>query len=335
MRLLLVTVVALCMAVLAVNGKSIGNDPQYAMIPDETGWKLVNLNAEPELENFFTPETDIVFTLFTNQNPGGEVVQWNDPSWIAGSSFNPANPVRVTAHGWNGDHTSRVNTAVREALFQVGQFNVFEADWSAGAGTINYLAARNRVGPVGVVTGNLLRMVSEQTGVSFSRMGAIGHSLGAHVAGHIGKTLGNALGSIVALDAALPLFNINNPDARVAETDALYVESIHTNAGSLGFDEPLGHANFYPNWGSSQPGCGIDVSGNCAHARSHEFFAESITSTVGFWARRCNNYQSIQNRDCATIDEFVPMGGEPLSTNSRGVFFMTTNNASPFAQGRQ
>lgn len=324
----------LFLAVAAVKALPYEYPPQFAMVPDESGWKLVNINEDPEPENFFTPENDIVFTLFTNENRDGHRIHWNDDSWIAGSGFNPSLPTRITIHGWNGGPTSGVNTAVRESLFNTGRFNVIQVDWSAGAGTVNYVSARNRVGPTGVVVANLLRLISAQTGADYRLMSVIGHSLGAHVAGFVGKNLNRQLGSIVALDAAFPLFSINNPDARVDSNDAHYVQSIHTNAGGLGFDEPIGHGNFYPNGGRSQPGCGLDVSGNCAHGRSHMFFAESITTDAGFWSRQCRNYQDITNNNCVSSGPDVLMGGELLNTNARGVYWLATNNAAPFAQGR-
>lgn len=321
--------------VVAAYGLPFGGDPEYAMVPDDTeGWKLVNINEDPEPENFFTPETDIIFRLFTNDNTAGQVIQWNNPAWIESSSFNRNNPIRITIHGWNGGPTSNVNTGVRAAYFAAGQFNVIEVDWSAGAGTINYLGARNRVGPTGGVVANLVRLISESAGVDLSRFTLVGHSLGAHVAGFAGKAFGGRLGAIVALDAALPLFNINNPEGRVHVEDALYVESLHTNAGLLGFDDPLGHANFYPNFGRRQPGCGIDASGNCAHGRAHEFFAESITTTVGFWARQCRNYADITSGNCVATGAPSVMGGEPLNTQARGIFWFETNSNSPFAQGQ-
>lgn len=334
MKLLLLAL-GLFMAVLAVNGMPYGNDPEFAMVPDATGWKLVNINEDPEPESFFVPENDIIFTLFTNDNREGTVIRWNDPSSLQGSGFNPANPVRLTIHGWNGDFRASVNTATRNALFQVGQFNCITVDWGAGAGTANYLAARNRVGPTGEVVARLLRMISEQTGADIRQMSAIGHSLGGHVAGFIGKNLDGNLGSIVALDAALPLFSIDNPAGRTHVDDALYVESHHTNAGVLGFDLPIGDSNFYPNWGRSQPGCGADIGGGCAHARSNAFYAESITSTVGFFAIHCRDYQDILNQNCVnTSGQNTFMGQEPLNSNAAGVFWLTTNAAAPFAQGR-
>lgn len=55
---------------------------------------------------------------------------------------------------------------------------------------------------------------------------------------------------IYSLDPAGLLFSINSPNDRFAENDAVYTEGIRTNAGNLGFDAPLSHADFYPNWGS-------------------------------------------------------------------------------------
>lgn len=333
---LLILAVAVSAAIVSINGMSLSAAPQYAMVPDATGWKLVNVNEDPEPENFFTPETDIIFTLFTNENPTeGTIFQWNDVASIRSAGFNADIPTRLTIHGWNGDPTSRVNTAVRQALFQFGRFNVIQVDWSAGAGTINYISARNRVGPTGVVVATLLETLAEQGFVNTDEITVIGHSLGAHVAGFVGKTLGgDRLGNIVALDAALPLFSIDNPDARVNTGDARYVQSIHTNAGTLGFDQPIGDGNFYPNGGSSQPGCGIDLSGNCAHGRSHEFYAESINSQTGFWATRCNSYTEVANNSCTPTTNDAFMGQEPLDGNASGVFRLNTGNASPFALGR-
>jgi hypothetical protein len=51
-----------------------------------------------------------------------------------------------------------------------------------------------------------------------------------------------------------PLFNINSPAERLNTNDAAYTEALHTNAGTLGFDQPITHASFYPNWGTTQPG---------------------------------------------------------------------------------
>ena len=330
--------VALILAVAAVTALPYGDDPDYALVPVGAGnFKLVNIHQDPEPDNFFNAVTDTIFVLFTRSNPtSGQIIELGNPQSLVNSNFNPNHPVRVLIHGWQSDASSPSNTLPRDAYLATGDFNVIVVDWGAGAQTINYVSARNRVGAVGVVTAQFMQMINAQyPNVLPSDITIAGHSLGSHVAGFTGKNLiGNLrLGAIVALDAALPLFSIDTPAARVAVGDAAYVESIHTNAGLLGFDQPIGDSNFYPNWGSSQPGCGIDVSGACAHARSNEFFAESITTQRHFWSRQCGSYEEIVNRQCVAVGVDRKMGGEPIETLARGIYWLTTNNNSPFATG--
>lgn len=68
-----------------------------------------------------------------------------------------------------------------------------------------------------------------------------------------GKLIKNGkINKIVGLDPAKPFFNYNDASDRLADTDAYYVEVIHTCAGTLGFSQPIGHASFFPNGGKSQ-----------------------------------------------------------------------------------
>lgn len=127
-----------------------------------------------------------------------------------------------------------------------------------------------------------------------------------------GKNVQNGkIRKIVALDPAAPLFNYNNPDERVAVGDAEIVESIHTNAGTLGFSHPIGDASFYPNGGRSQPGCGWDLTGACAHARSYYFLAESIKSDKAFRTYQCESFDQIRRGKCSIHNSRVALGGEP------------------------
>lgn len=69
------------------------------------------------------------------------------------------------------------------------------------------------------------------------------------MAGAAGKrTTRGRVQSIVGLDPAGPLFALDDPANRLDHTDANYVESHVTDGGRLGFQHPVGHANFYPNW---------------------------------------------------------------------------------------
>jgi hypothetical protein len=51
-------------------------------------------------------------------------------------------------------------------------------DWSVGAGTINYVTARNRVSEAGAVVGRMIDFLHENNYVRFQDLNIIGHSLG-------------------------------------------------------------------------------------------------------------------------------------------------------------
>lgn len=121
---------------------------------------------------------------------------------------------------------------------------------------------------------------------------------------------GGKVGKIVGLDPALPFFRYDDIDGRLADTDATYVEVIHTCGGKLGYLKPIGMASFYPNRGKSQPGCKWDIIGMCAHSRSLEYYLESIIASR-FYAFQCESFENILNGHCSGGKELVQMGGEP------------------------
>lgn len=60
--------------------------------------------------------------------------------------------------------------------------------------------------------------------------------------------------AFVGLDPAGPMFS-HHP-ARLDRSDAHFVDVIHTDSGMLGFANPIGTVDFYPNSGyAPQPGC--------------------------------------------------------------------------------
>lgn len=139
------------------------------------------------------------------------------------------------------------------------------------------------------------------------------------------------------MDPAISFFSIDDPQNRLHYTDALYVEAIFTDFGQSGFELPLGHANFYPNWGTaSQPGCTIDINGLCSHVIVTEFYAESINPANIFGATRCRDFNDILTRNCINSGASRRLGGEPVNDGAsvpNSVFFLSTNAARPFAQG--
>ena len=68
------------------------------------------------------------------------------------------------------------------------------------------------------------------------------------------------------LDPASLFFITVSTSFRLDESDAQYVDVIHTDAGVVGTTLASGHTDFWPNGGSSQPGCFF----NCKHLQSRD-----------------------------------------------------------------
>jgi pancreatic triacylglycerol lipase len=195
------------------------------------------------------------------------------------SHFNPNRPTRVLVHGWWEDETSDISTLTSAELLNYYDFNVIFIDWSEGARTINYIGARNRVGTVGTYIASYLDFLHENGFIQFNRVGLVGFSLGAHICGLAGKEVRRGrVHSIIGLDPAGPLFSTRDPSGRLDAGDADYVEVIHTNGPTLlivgaGIGSPIGHADFWPNGGTSQPGC---LTNTCSHGRAVDFYGKTL-----------------------------------------------------------
>ncbi|XP_065073475.1 pancreatic lipase-related protein 2-like [Ochlerotatus camptorhynchus] len=314
------------------------DDPhQWQVTTDDRGhMHLVSLDpyADPLFDHpapLFNPEQDTHFYLYTRSMPEyPQIIANNDYDSVMYSKFNASDPTRIVIHGWGGSLNSQINGHIRTQLFNVGEFNVIFVDWSVGNDAF-YPNSRQLVYPVGIATSNLIDFLVRTKNLRREDVVVIGHSLGAHAAGNVGKGQMGRLPAIIGLDPALPFFAMNSVD-RIKDTDAEYVEVIHTNGGVLGFMEPLGDADFYPNWGRIQPGCGVDVDGSCAHQRAVDYYVESISSRVGFVASQCSSFQDIRSGMCSETGFSVRMGGEPTNsgTGVKGVFFVATAGGRPF-----
>lgn len=179
---------------------------------------------------------------------GKRKFQWIYIFWVRGVFMKQFSVCRFLIHGWlnNGDHF--LNIGGTSAYLRNGEFNVIVVDWGMGAETSNYVRARNRVGDVGRSLANFIDFMNQSFNLRFEDLTVVGFSLGAHVAGIAGKTVRRGrINTIIGLDPAGPLFDINRVDTRLDSGDAQYVEIIHSNGQFSGFGLPMGHADFYPN----------------------------------------------------------------------------------------
>lgn len=61
--------------------------------------------------------------------------------------------------------------------------NFIGVNWQKGSTTMNYFAARGRVGAVGEHLANFINFLVDKHKLNIKSITLIGHSLGAHVAG--------------------------------------------------------------------------------------------------------------------------------------------------------
>ncbi|XP_057356792.1 lipase member H isoform X2 [Manis pentadactyla] len=157
-----------------------------------------------------------------------------------------------------------------QGLLSVEDINVVVVDWNRGATTVIYSHASNKTRKVAKVLKEFIdQMLAE--GASLDHIYMIGVSLGAHISGFVGKMYNGKLGRITA----------------------------------LGYKEPLGNIDFYPNGGLDQPGCPKTIFGGmqyfkCDHQRSVYLYLSSLRESCTITAYPCDSYRDYRNGQCAT-----------------------------------
>lgn len=153
------------------------------------------------IEPSYNPAEDAKILLYTRTNRNAAVELSFDANQIRNSPFLASRETRVITHGWGGDGETDFITGAVPALLDNGDFNIIVIDWSAGAQTINYASAVQRVNPTGTYIGSFLDFLQENGFVNYARVKLIGFSLGAHVVGFIGKTVRRGqIDTIIGLD---------------------------------------------------------------------------------------------------------------------------------------
>ncbi|XP_063218396.1 lipase member H-like [Bacillus rossius redtenbacheri] len=288
-------------------------------------WQLLLLSeCESKVVTNITAK-NVTFYLFTSRNPKvPTVMKINDSASLG--HFNASLSTVVAVHGQNGH--GRGLDAIPHGYLSKGSYNVIEMDWSGPAAGV-YDNVKYLIEPVGKVGAQFLDYLASQ-GLDLGRVHLEGVSFGGQVVGIMGGNVkAGRVGRITGLDPARPWFDTLGPEHRLDDTDAQFVDVIHTCAGKVGWLTPLGHADFYPNSGNcSQPGC---TDQKCSHVRALYYFEESITSKVGFRATKCDSWADYESGSCA--GHATVLMGEPTPASTRGVYYLHTASSSPFARG--
>jgi len=99
------------------------------------------------------------------------------------------------------------------------------------------------------------------------------------------------------------------------------VQIIHTDGNKFGMKSSVGHSDFYPNGGMSQPGCGDDA---CSHSFAWIFYQQSVREEAGFLARKCDSYNNFIKGNCDS-NEVSYMGYSNNGTLPMGTYFLRTH----------
>lgn len=289
-------------------------------------------------------ESTATFYLFKNDHLNyADIITAAD---LNSTSFDFDLPTKIIIHGWLSNMNEYPLAEMRKQYLErtTRPANVISVDWSelAKGGNENvsnifqeldsYLQTLDSVNLVSECIAGLIEKIFEG---SSNEIHVIGFSIGAHVAGIAANYLPDRkMHRITGLDPASPGFMTSDLKDKLDAGDADFVDVYHTNVMLKGLLSPHGHVDFYFNLGISQPGCDYWDT-RCNHFRSAQYFAESINSEDGFWGHEgwmCLLGNLLGNFEFCKGNN-VALSGDLVDSNDRGVFFVKTKDASPYALG--
>lgn len=299
---------------------------------------------------------DIRYLLWTRSNPGDNEYYQLVPGNLANLKASPLKAnltTHVLYHGFNDEGLSGWIKNGKTEILKRCDCNVISVDWKLLVLFPWYFTAVRNLYKTANHTASLLDWMAAEVGLMPKQLHITGHSLGAHTSGLTAKYIKTGIVSrITGLDPAGPLFYTVSKDQRLDKSDALFVDVLHTNAGSIvegccGMLKPLGHVDFYPNGGEHQEGCVIKrrfdllntaavFRGTCSHLRATELWVESITAlppALTFTAWPCSDWDTYITGKCPTCGQGCLEMGYNMKTNLKGTYFLRTNPVAPFALG--
>lgn len=295
---------------------------------------------------------DLVSSVYNRANRDG--IEFDNKATQV-PTFDPALKTKMIVHGFI--HSSKIKPLmlIKDEFLNLEPMNVIITDWSRGNG-FPYTQATANTQIVGAEMANLVNRLIQNQNAQLKDFHLIGHSLGSHICGYAGSRL-PGLPRITGLDPAGPYFGGTDPIVRLDPKDALFVDTIHTDAEpllqgltlGLGLMQPLGHADFYPNGGNRMPNCpatsdkllgallnlavfnvdGIENAVACSHNAAYYYFADSINKCK-FTAFNCDNKDSFDKAEClkCSADKGCnQMGYWASPSRDQGMLF--TNARSP------
>ncbi|XP_017491915.1 PREDICTED: pancreatic triacylglycerol lipase-like [Rhagoletis zephyria] len=278
------------------------------------------------------PNKNVTFWLYTNATANEPLLL--DPLNLKQTDFPTRRPVKILIHGYTGHRDFAPNTHIRPVLLQHEDVYVISPDYGPLVRAPCYTQAVKNLPLASRCLAQLINNLVAQGIVQNEDIHVIGFSLGAQVAGQTANYVQKKLTRITGLDPAKPLFITVGNDRKLSKDDADFVDVIHTDIMGRGMMQPMGHVDFYPNFGYVQPGCQAEAEpGSCNHERAPRFYAESINPKHEFWSSRCANWLYFILNICY-LDTNDAVMGYYVDKSLSGIYFLKTSNSTPFALGR-
>ncbi|XP_050068539.1 pancreatic triacylglycerol lipase-like [Anopheles maculipalpis] len=278
-------------------------------------------------------QVDVRYPVFVKSNTNyPKFIDINNPASVRHLGINPNGRIYFITHGYveSGDRPwiqQMVNALIDNDPDRTASCVVI--DWRK-ASNPPYTQTCANIRLIGAITAHVIYLLYEELNLkNLDKVHLLGHSLGSHLCGYAGHHLqsvfGLKLGRITGLDPAEPLFSDTDPLVRLDQSDAKFVDVIHSDAsewvskGGLGMYQPIGHVDFYPNGGYNQPGCsdpmkkfiskhedsffwGFQEFFGCNHLRCHQFFTDSILHKCPFVGIACESYAHFLRGECFECD---------------------------------
>lgn len=286
------------------------------------------------------PNENVTFWLYTRDTEGNPTeLSMFRPETIHQAPFVPDRPLIILIHGYTGHRDYAPNTSIRPAYLAYDDYNIISLDYNPLALEPCYYQAVRNLATVANCTAQLLDYMIDEGFFTLDDIHVVGFSLGGQTSGMIANYIRSGkLKRITGLDPAKPLFITAPNEFKLDQSDAEFVQVIHTDVFARGILHPSGHADFYVNGGVEQPGCSAQhmmTTGECNHNRAPEYYAESIATEVGFYGYRCAHWYLYMLGLCPVRDDsMIALMGAHTPNTTRGLYFLNANAMPPYAQGK-
>lgn len=304
-------------------------------------------------------EVNTTFYFSNRETNKSYVETW--PNIKMNVQFNASKPTYFITHGYSSDTNNNWFKNLTEAILYQKDANLFSVDWSKGSSGF-YFSASSNTRIVAAEISRVIRYLMINNAADISKFHLMGHSLGSHVMSYVGKNI-SGINRITAMDPAQPGFQGRNSKIRLDDTDANFIDVLHTDGKpflpflGFGITKSVGTVDFYLNGGLFQPNCVLDGENfmyksfydvpnitlailynlaTCSHSRAPRYMAAAIRENCNMWGYRYDaessnlRYEKFIIKDSCNADTCSKIGLDTDEYPATGNFAMMTSGIYPF-----